>query len=161
HAVMKAKEKKPVVCSMGDVAASGGYYIASAAQTIWAEENTITGSIGVFGLMFNAERLADNWGVRSYALERGALAGPSLLRQLSEPQRAALQGSVNNTYERFLDAVTTGRGAASGLAKDDLRKIAEGHVWTGAQAKERKLVDHIGGLADALEDAKKRANLGD
>jgi protease-4 len=161
HAVMKAREKKPVVASMGDVAASGGYYVASAANTIFAEPNTITGSIGVFGLMFNAERLADDAGVRTYSLQRGALPGPSLLHGLSDEERAALQASVNNTYEQFLDAVITGRGKTAGLEKDKLRDIAEGHVWTGKQALERKLVDNMGGIAEALQDAKKRANLGD
>ncbi|HEY4220823.1 MAG TPA: S49 family peptidase, partial [Myxococcota bacterium] len=121
----------------------------------------ITGSIGVFGLLFNGEALADKLGVRTTTLERGALPGPSVLHPMSDAQRAALQSNVDATYERFLDAVTTGRGAVSGLKKDDLRPIAEGHVWTGAQAKERKLVDNIGGLAEALQDARKRAQLGE
>ncbi len=160
HAVMKAREKKPVIASMGDVAASGGYYVASAAQEIFAEPNTITGSIGVFGLMFNVERLADDWGVRNVQLQRGKLPGPSLLHGLNEDERAALQGSVDATYQHFLEAVVTGRGKVSGLDKETLEPIAQGHVWTGAEAKERKLVDTIGGIGDALQEARKRAALG-
>jgi protease IV len=161
RAVMKAREKKPVVASLGDVAASGGYYVAAGAHTILAEPNTVTGSIGVFGLLFNAERLADDIGVRTYPLERGALPGPSTFRPLSDAERAALQLSVDATYERFLDAVTAGRGEQSGLDKEQLRAVAEGRVWTGAQAEERKLVDRMGGIMDALDEARSRAGLGE
>jgi protease-4 len=159
HAVMKAREKKPVIASMGDVAASGGYYVASAADTILAEPNTITGSIGVFGLLFNVERLADDWGVRTYPFERGALPGPSVFRPLNDAERAALQRGVDATYERFIASVIAGRGKASGLTEEKLREVAEGHVWTGDQAKEKKLVDAIGGVLDALELARERAGL--
>jgi protease-4 len=160
RAVMKAREKKPIVASMGDVAASGGYYVAAGAHAILAERNTVTGSIGVFGLLFNAERLADDIGVRSYSMKRGALPGPSVLRALSDAERASLQVSVDATYERFLDAVISGRGEASGVTKDALRASADGHVWTGAQALERKLVDKIGGVLDALDEARARAGIG-
>jgi protease-4 len=159
RAVMKARDKKPVVASLGDVAASGGYYVAAAAHTIMAERNTITGSIGVFGLLFNGERLLDDVGVRVHSMERGALPGPSALRPLSEAERAALQVSVDATYERFLTAIVEGRGATMGLDKEGVRAIAEGRVWTGAQAKERKLVDAMGGVLDALEEARKRAEI--
>lgn len=159
RAVMKAREKKPIVASMGDVAASGGYYVAAGAHTIFAERNTVTGSIGVFGLLFNAARLADDIGVRAYSMERGAIPGPSPLRALSDAERKALQVSVDATYERFLDAVISGRGEASGMSKDQLRAIAEGHVWTGGQALERKLVDKLGGILVALNDARARAGI--
>ncbi len=159
RAVMKAREKKPIVASLGDVAASGGYYVASGAHTIMAERNTITGSIGVFGLLFNGERLLDDIGVRTHSMERGALPGPSGLRPLTDGERAALQVSVDSTYERFLTAVVEGRGALMGLDKEGVRALAEGRVWTGAQAKERKLVDSMGGVLDALEEARKRANI--
>lgn len=159
RAVIKARDKKPVIASLGDVAASGGYYVASAAHTILAEPNTITGSIGVFGLLFNIERLADDWGVRAYPLERGAVPGPSIFRSLDETERAALQRSVDATYDRFLEAVITGRGQQSGLDKEALRAVADGRVWTGSQAQERKLVDSMGGILDALAEARKRAGL--
>lgn len=159
RAVMKARDKKPIIASLGDVAASGGYYVAAAAHTIMAERNTITGSIGVFGLLFNGERLLDDIGVRTHSMERGALPGPTGLRPLSDGERAALQVSVDSTYERFLAAVVEGRGAVMALDKEGVRAIAEGRVWTGAQAKERKLVDSMGGILDALEEARKRANI--
>lgn len=158
RAAMVAREKKPVIASMGDVAASGGYYVAAAANEILAQENTITGSIGVFGLMFNGERLADDLGINAVEVSRGARPGPNLLRGTTEAERERLQESVDATYERFLDAIITGRGSDR-LTKDALREIAEGRVWTGAQAKERALVDAQGGLLDALRVARERAGL--
>ncbi len=158
RAVMQARDVKPVIASMGDVAASGGYYVAAAADTIIAEPNTITGSIGVFGLMFNAEGLIGDLGVRSVELQRGARPGPDLFRGMTEIERERLQHSVDNTYERFLSAVVEGRGEAR-ITKDKLREIAEGRVWTGAQAKERALVDEEGSVIDALRLARERAGL--
>jgi protease-4 len=158
RAVMLARDKKPVIASMGDVAASGGYYVASAAHEILADKTTITGSIGVFGLMFNAEKFAADNGVRSVEVKRGALPGPTLLRPMTEAERARMQASVDATYERFLDAVVAGR-TEQRIKKDDLRVIAEGRVWTGAQALERKLVDREGSLVDALKLARERAGI--
>jgi protease-4 len=158
RAVMLAREKKPVIASMGDVAASGGYYVASAAHDIFVEPNTITGSIGVFGLLFNAERFAADHGIRAYEVQRGARPGPTLFRPTTEAERARLQSSVDATYERFLDAVVAGRGAER-LARDDLRNLAEGRVWTGAQALERKLVDATGSVVDAIKLARERAGI--
>lgn len=159
RAIMKAREEKPVIASMGDVAASGGYYVAAAAHHIFAEDTTITGSIGVFGLLFNVEGLADELGVRSFSLERGANPGPSILRPLTDGQRRALEGSIEATYDRFLTAIVAGRGEAMGLDKDGLRGLAEGRVWTGAQAIERKLVDERGGVLAALAEARDRAGI--
>lgn len=158
RAAMRARDKKPLIASMGDVAASGGYYVASAAHAIFAEENTITGSIGVFGLLFNAEGLLGDLGVRSVELKRGALPGPDLFRGVTDEERARLQQSVNATYERFLDAVVTGRGAER-VTKDKLRELAEGRVWTGAQALQHALVDEQGSIIDALRLARERAGL--
>jgi protease-4 len=160
RAAMLARDRKPVIASMGDVAASGGYYIACAAHDIFADKTTITGSIGVFGLMFNAEKFATDNGVRSVELKRGALPGPTLLRPMTEAERARMQASVDATYERFLDAVVAGR-TEKRIKKDELRAIAEGHVWTGAQALERKLVDREGSLIDALKLARERAGIAD
>ncbi|MBI1947114.1 MAG: signal peptide peptidase SppA [Deltaproteobacteria bacterium] len=159
RAVTKARDEKPVIASMGDVAASGGYYVAAAAQRIFAEDNTITGSIGVFGLLFNVEGLADELGVRSFAVERGANTGPSLFHPLNDGQRRSLEGSIDATYDRFLDAIVTGRGEAAGLDKEGLRKLAEGRVWTGAQALERKLVDERGGVLAAIAAARDKAGI--
>ncbi len=158
RAVMRARDQKPVIASMGDVAASGGYYVASAAHDIYAEENTITGSIGVFGLLFNAESLAADLGVRTFEQQRGALPGPDLFRGATDAERARLQEHVDDTYERFLDAVIAGRGEER-LSKDALREVAEGRVWTGAQALEQKLVDQQGSLIDAIRQARLRAGL--
>jgi len=158
RAAMQARDKKPVIASLGDVAASGGYYVASAANDIIAEPNTITGSIGVFGLLFNAESLAADLGVRSVEVSRGALPGPDLLRGATDAEKARLQESVDQTYERFLDAIITGRGEER-LKKDALREIAEGRVWTGAQALERKLVDQHGSIIDAIRLARERSGL--
>ena len=156
RAAMLAREKKPVIASMGDVAASGGYYVAAAANEIFAEPNTVTGSIGVFGLMFNGESLANDLGVRSYEIKRGARPGPDLLRGATDEELERLQVSVDHTYERFLDAVVAGRGE-NRMNKDKLRGIAEGHVWTGAQALEHKLIDREGSIVDALRLARERA----
>jgi protease-4 len=160
RAVMLARDKKPVIASMGDVAASGGYYVASAAHEIFADKTTITGSIGVFGLLFNAEKFAADNGVRSVEVKRGALPGPTLLRPMTEAERARMQASVDATYDRFLDAVVAGR-TDKRIKKDDLRTIAEGRVWTGAQALERKLVDRHGSLVDAIKLARERAGIGE
>jgi protease-4 len=159
RAAMLAREKKPVIASMGDVAASGGYYIASAAHEVLASKTTITGSIGVFGLLFNAENFASDNGVRVYEQKRGARPGPTLLRPMTDDERSRIQESVNATYERFLDAVVAGR-TEKRLKKDDLRAVAEGRVWTGADALARKLVDREGTVVDAIKLARERAGLG-
>jgi protease-4 len=159
RAAMLARDKKPVIASMGDVAASGGYYVAAAAHHILAGENTITGSIGVFGLLFNAEGLIGDLGVRSVEQQRGALPGPDLFRGTTDEERARLQQSVDATYERFLEAVVRGRGEEK-ITKEALREVAEGRVWTGAQALDRKLVDGQGSIIDALRLARERAGLG-
>jgi protease-4 len=158
RAAMLARDVKPVIASMGDVAASGGYYVAAAANTIVAEPNTITGSIGVFGLMFNAEGLVNDLGIRSVEFQRGARPGPDLFRGMTDVERERLQHSVDATYERFLTAIVEGRGEDR-ITKDALREIAEGRVWTGAQAKERALVDEEGSIIDALRIARERAGL--
>ncbi len=156
RAAMLARDKKPVIASMGDVAASGGYYVAAAANEILAEPNTVTGSIGVFGLMFNGESLANDLGVRTHEIKRGARPGPDLLRGATDEELERLQVSVDNTYERFLDAVVAGRGE-NRITKDALREVAEGRVWTGAQALQRKLIDREGSIVDALRLARERA----
>ena len=158
RAVMLAREQKPVIATMGDVAASGGYYIAAAAHEIFAEDDTITGSIGVFGLLFSVGKLADDLGVRNYEVSRGALPGPGLFRGPSDDERARIQSSVDQVYEQFLDAVVRGRGEKR-ISKDELRLVAEGHVWTGADARTRKLVDRSGSIIDAIKLARERAGL--
>lgn len=173
RAVMRARQKKPVIASMGDVAASGGYYVASAADTIFVEDDTITGSIGVFGLMFSAEGLAADWGVRTHEVARGARPGPDMLRSITPAERERMQVMVDDTYETFLDAIVTGRtpklvdadvtldpmAPKPRITKDELRVVAEGRVWTGAQALERKLVDRRGSVVDAIKAARAAARI--
>lgn len=155
HAVMRLRDEKPVVASMGDVAASGGYYVASAANVIYAEPNTFTGSIGVYALFFNGEQLLRDLGVRAYELNRGARPGPSVFRGLSEGELERFQKLVDESYERFLAAILLGRTIDETL----LREVAEGRVWTGADAKERNLVDELGGLTEALAKARSLAGI--
>jgi protease-4 len=151
------KEKgKPVIASMGDVAASGGYYVAAGADAIFAEPGTVTGSIGVFIGHFDAEGLLGKLGLNLETVKRGASADlftPN--RALSEAERKTLQTWVDGFYDEFLARVSQARG----LSRTEVDRIAQGRVWTGAQALERKLVDRLGGLEDALAEAKRRAGL--
>jgi len=148
-AVMDVRKEKPVIASMANMAASGGYYIASGANEIFAEKATLTGSIGVFSLFFHGEQLANDLGVGSHEIRRGA-SSPNMLRGPTDEERARLQKGVDWIYDRFLTAIHEGRG----MNKETLLPLAGGRVWTGSQALERKLVDDIGGLADALQRAR-------
>jgi protease IV len=158
RAVMRARTRKPTVVSMGDYAASGGYYIASAGQHVFAEPDTLTGSIGVFSLMFNAEALADRFGIRSVELSRGERPGPTLLRGTTDSERERMQHMVDDTYARFLAAIVEGRGSER-LSIEKAREIGEGRVWTGLQARDRGLVDELGGLREAISWAKDQAGI--
>ena len=152
----RKEKKKPVIASMGDVAASGGYYVAAGADEIWAEPSTVTGSIGVFVGHFDAEELFGKLGLNMTTVKRGKSADLfSPARDLNDTERKTLQSWVDSFYEQFLGRVSESRG----LSRDEVDKVARGRVWTGAQALSRKLVDHLGGLDDALRAAKKRAGL--
>ena len=153
---VRKEKRKPVVASMGDVAASGGYYVAVAADEIFAEPLTITGSIGVFVPKFSAVELYEKLGLRFETVKRGKSAdlfGTS--RPLAEDEKQMLQEWVNEFYEAFLDRVARGRG----LTRDQVDAVARGRVWTGRRALEKKLVDQLGGLEEALASAKARAGL--
>ncbi|OLC72998.1 MAG: hypothetical protein AUH83_12700 [Deltaproteobacteria bacterium 13_1_40CM_4_68_19] len=150
----RKEKKKPVIASMGDVAASGGYYVAAGADTIFAEPATITGSIGVFIGHFDASVLLGKLGLNLITLKRGASAdlfNPE--RSLTEPERKTLQSWVDAFYADFVSRVAQARG----LTEAEVHRVAQGRVWTGAQALERRLVDRLGGLEDALAEAKRRA----
>ena len=152
----RKEKKKPVIASMGDVAASGGYYVAAGADEIWAEPSTVTGSIGVFVGHFDAEELFGKLGLNMTTVKRGQSADLfSLARDLNDTERKTLQSWVDGFYEMFLSRVSDSRG----LSRDEVDAVARGRVWTGAQALERKLVDHLGGLDDAIWAAKKWAAL--
>jgi protease-4 len=152
HAVAEVKAKKPVVVSMGSVAASGGYYISTGATKIYANANTLTGSIGVVGGKIVVGPALEGIGVKTYAVKKGerALMG-SLMSPWTEAERAAVQGMMESIYETFLAHVVEGRN----MKRDDVHAIAQGRVWTGTDAKANGLVDEIGGLEAALAEARK------
>ena len=155
----EAKKVKPVIVSMGEVAASGGYYIAAPADTIVAQPNTITGSIGIFGILFNVQELVnDKLGVTTDVVSTGELSDfGNMARPLTEVERSIIQSSVEDGYETFISRVAEGRG----MHPDSVRKIASGRVWTGSQAKARGLVDVLGGLDTAIGIAAAKIKAGD
>ena len=145
-----------LVASMGDTAASGGYYIAAPAKVILADPMTITGSIGVFGLHFNYGALATRLGVGTDGVKTAPYADLlEMHRPASEAEMAIVQASVDEVYETFLGVVGRGRG----LSRDAAHAVAQGRVWTGAQARGAKLVDRFGGLGDAVALAAEGAKL--
>lgn len=147
--VEEVSEYIPVVISMGDVCASGGYWIASAGDYILANSTTITGSIGVFGLQLGFEdTLRENFGINNDGIGTLYNSGDgSLSKNLSRKSAQEFQLSVDNTYDRFLNLIIESRE----IEKSDLENIAEGRVWSGLQAMDHRLVDSIGGFVDALE----------
>ncbi|MFT7581358.1 MAG: protease-4 [Myxococcota bacterium] len=150
--LVRVDKKRPVVVSMGNVAASGGYYIASAARTIFAERATITGSIGVFGGKMVFGDMLDKVGVSTTVIDRGRHAGLfSPLQPFSPSERAVFRKNMEQTYSTFINRVRTGRN----MSYDAVDKIAQGRVWTGEQARQVGLVDTIGGLRDAIAYAAK------
>jgi protease-4 len=158
RAVLDAAKKKPVVASMGDTAASGGYYVAMGADEIVASPTTLTGSIGVFFAKPAVKELAEKLGVNQVAIQRGKLAGiADLYEPWSPEQRAAAQGWVDEFYDGFITEVAARRH----LSKEAVDAVARGRVWSGEDAKARGLVDTLGGLGDAVEAARRRAGVGD
>lgn len=150
---------KPFIVSMGDLAASGGYYIAAGADKIFANENTITGSIGVFGLIPNLERmLEDKIGLTVDRASTNTNAGIlSTTQPLSEQQRAWLDEMITDVYDEFLQRVADGRG----MSVEQVDQIAQGRVWSGTAAKEIGLIDEFGDLEDAIAEAAAMAELDD
>lgn len=153
------KAKKPLIVSMGDVAASGGYYIAAAADSIFAMPNTITGSIGVFGMMFNlGNSLKDNLGVTFDQVKNAPLADfPTMSRPLTPAEGARMQAIIDTIYLTFKSRVATGRRIDVAMVDS----IAQGRVWTGTDALSIGLVDGLGGLDRALRAAASKAGLKD
>lgn len=146
----------PVVVSMGDVAASGGYYIAAKANLILADPSTITGSIGVFGLHLNYEELAKKVSLGTDGVKTGRYADLFTEHRNATPEELAIvQASVDGVYEDFLRIVAEGRS----LKRDAVHEIAQGRVWLGEDARGLKLVDKLGGLRDAIKEAQKLAKL--
>jgi len=156
--VRLSRDKKPVIVSMGDYAASGGYWIATGANHIFAEPNTITGSIGVFGLQFNVQKLANSNGLTWDVVKTGRYADRTTISRPKTPQELAIaQKWVNQIYDQFLNKVAESRK----LPKQKVAQIAQGRVWSGQDAKALGLVDEIGGIDDAIEYAAKQAKLGE
>ncbi|PSR53813.1 signal peptide peptidase SppA [Adhaeribacter arboris] len=156
--VMLARKEKPVIASMSDYAASGGYYIAMACDTIVAQPNTITGSIGVFGVIPNFQGfLNDKLGITLDRVKTGKFSDlPTVTRQMTNFEKRIIQREVEKIYTDFTTKAAKGRD----MPLDELRKIASGRVWSGIEAKERGLVDVLGGLEEAVKIAAARAKLG-
>lgn len=167
NAVMKLKAVKPVIVSMGQYAASGGYYISSGATSIVAEPSTITGSIGVFGMIPDGTELADKMGLtfdevgtNKYSTMGGVPFGIPFIvtaysRGFNEEESALLQNHVEKGYDLFLTRCADGRG----MTKEEIDAIGQGRVWTGGQAKEIGLVDELGGIKEAIEIAAEKAGI--
>ncbi|GAB4186637.1 MAG: signal peptide peptidase SppA [Coleofasciculaceae cyanobacterium] len=154
--VLLTQKEKPVIVSMGNYAASGGYWIATGAEHIFAESNTITGSIGVFGLQFNIQKLGNDNGISWDVVKTSQFADSRTISRPKTPQELAIaQKSVNQIYNQFLDKVAQARK----LPKPKVAQIAQGRVWSGQDAKQLGLVDKIGGIRDAIQYAAKQAEL--
>jgi protease IV len=150
--------KVPVVVSMGRMAASGGYWVSAPAKKIFAEPSTLTGSIGVFSLFVDVEKLGQNLGVTADSVGTSPFSNMySLFKSKDDRQMALAHGMVDGIYERFLGVVATGRK----MDVDAVAKIAQGRVWSGASALSNGLVDELGGLEAAISEAANLANLGD
>ncbi len=148
---------KPVVVSMGNVAASGGYWISMNADVIYAEPNTITGSIGIFGLFMNFPDTLAKIGVHVDGVGTTRIAGAfDPTRPLNPEIGEAIQAVIDQGYRQFIGKVAEARGSTP----EAIDKIARGRVWSGAQAEEFGLVDELGGLSDAITEAARRVNLG-
>jgi protease IV len=148
--------KKPVIASMGNVAASGGYYAAAGADEIFATPSTLTGSIGIFAGKFNVARLADAIGINMTPVQRGERAGLyNIMRPWSDDELDAVASSINYLYRVFLNQVASTRP----LDADEVDAVGRGRVWTGEAAQQRGLVDRQGGLIDAIRRAEELAGL--
>ena len=156
HAVKELKTKKPVIVSMGDYAASGGYYISCVADTIVAEPTTLTGSIGIFGMMPNAKELSEKIGLTYDVVKTNKFADfGNIMRPFNEDEKTLMQMMITQGYDTFVSRCAEGRN----MTKEAIEKVAEGRVWTGEAAKELGLVDELGGIDTALEIAVKKAGI--
>ncbi len=158
HSIRWFKERtgKPVVAAMGDVAASGGYYVACAADKIYALPSTLTGSIGVIWQSVNFERLLANLGIKPETLKAGQFKDiGSFFRSMTQQERELLQRMLNDVHNQFIADVAKGRN----LPVEKVRSIADGRILTGKQAKALGLVDELGSLGDAIRDLRRQVNL--
>ena len=155
-ALLRVKEKKPLVVSMGSVSASGGYYIACAADTIYALPGTLTGSIGVILAFLDLSEGLGKIGVKSERIASGEMKDSgSPFKTLTDRERIYFQRLVEDVHEQFVEAVALSRD----IPPETVREFADGRAFTGRQALELGLVDRLGGLDDALEEAKEKAGI--
>jgi len=155
--ILALKAKKPVIISMGNYAASGGYWISTFGDRIFAQTNTITGSIGVFGIFFDVQKLANTYGITFDTAKTGAYADFETITRPKTPQELALaQSRVDDLYNKFVDKVSRGRN----IPNAQVQAIAQGRVWTGSEALNLHLVDEIGGMQAAIDYAANQAKLG-
>jgi protease IV len=155
--ILALKAKKPVIISMGNYAASGGYWISAFGDRIFAQTNTITGSIGVFGIFFDVQKLANTYGITFDSAKTGAYADFETITRPKTPQELALaQSRVDDLYNKFVDKVSRGRN----IPNAQVQAIAQGRVWTGSEALNLHLVDEIGGMQAAIDYAANQAKLG-
>jgi protease-4 len=156
--VFATRGVKPIVCSMSNLAASGGYFVAAGCDLIFAEPMTITGSIGIFSGKFDIGGLAQKLGITTDTFKRGKRADlESMYRPYTDEERAVVKDGLRYMYGRFVGAVAEGRG----MPRADVDAVGRGHVWTGAQAQPIRLVDKLGGLNDAIDEAKRRMGVAD
>jgi protease-4 len=155
---LKEKSKKPLYVSMGTTAASGGYYIATAADKIFAAPDTLTGSLGVIMQSINYGELAEKYGVKFETIKSGPYKDIfSPTREMTEEERTILQSMVDNAYKGFVHVISEGRG----LSEEEVREVADGRIYDGRQAKEKKLIDELGYFDDTVGAMKKDLNLED
>lgn len=158
YAAKQLRAKKPLIVSMSDYAASGGYYMSCIADTIVAQPTTLTGSIGIFGMFPNYAGVIDKVGINFSTVKTNELSDfGNSMRPMTNSERVILQNYVNRGYETFIARCAEGRNVSG----NEIKKVAEGRVWTGADALELGLVDVLGGLNDAIAIAAKKANLTD
>jgi protease-4 len=152
-----ARDAKPVIVSMGSYAASGGYWISAYGDYIFAEPTTITGSIGIFGIQFDVQKLANNFGFTFDSVKTGKFADSLTITRPKTPEEMAVfQRMVDWIYDQFIAKVSEGRK----LKREFVEEIAQGRVWSGTEAKKLGLVDELGGLDAAIRFAANKAGLG-
>lgn len=157
HELEELRKKKPVIASMGNYAASGGYYLSCAADSIYADKNTLTGSIGVVGVLFNlTDMMKNKLGVTTDQVKTGPYADfPNMTRTMSDAERNWIQSYLDSTYILFKTRVANARR----LTMDQVEELAQGHVYSGKAAKDLKLIDAFGSLKNAIASASKKAKL--
>ncbi len=152
-ALARLREKKPLLVSMSEVAASGGYWIATQAERVFAERTTVTGSIGVVAVYVQARRFLENLGITHATVKRGEHADlGSALREMSRREEEIVEALVEEIYQAFLDRVA----AARNMSREKVHQLAQGRIWSGGEARAAGIVDELGGISEAVELMKER-----